>query len=148
MAKQKMTKQEQFHELSEDTIEVFKNIEKEYAFAFDIKYVFQGNAKSKKLIEIKKIPDNYSVLLKDTDVLVQINEDFFIKMDDDIIHILFEQELDKLETNMDKGTIKIVQHSIKANPGLFNKYESGGVLRANEIQKLMSEQKEDEESLN
>lgn len=147
MAKVKMTKEEQYHVLDEDTINVFKDIEKDYAFAFDIKYQFQGNAKSKKLIEIKKIADNFSVLLN-ADILVLINEDYLIKMDDDIIRILFEQEIDKLETNMDKGTIKIVQHSIKANPGLFNKYESGGVLRANEIQKLMSEQKDDEESLN
>lgn len=144
MAKNKMTKEEQYHELSEDTINKFKEIESNFAFAFDIKYFFQGNAKAKKLIEIKKIPDNYSVHLN-ADILVSINEDFYMELDDDIIQILFEQELDKVQPNMDKGTIKIVQHSIKANPGIFSKHNPDNVLRANEVERLLNEQKDDKE---
>lgn len=140
----KMTKEEQYHELSEDTIKTFKEIEEDFAFMIDIKYQFQGNAKGKKLIEVKKIADNYSVLLK-ADILVLINEDYFMQLEDDIIKILFAQELDKLHPDIDKGTIKVAPHAFRANPGLFNKYDSDGVLRANEIQEQLRTQKDAEE---
>lgn len=139
-----MTKEEQYHELNEDTINTFTEIESDFAFMVDVKYKFQGNAKSKKLIEVKKIADNYSVLLN-ADILVLINEDYLMQMDDEIIKILFSQELDKIQTDIDKGTVKISPHAFRANPGLFNKYDSDGVLRANEIQEQLRTQKDAEE---
>lgn len=145
MGKEKMSKEDQYHVLDDDTIQMFKEIEEQCAFMTDIKYQFQGNAKSKKLIEIKKIADNYSVLLK-ADILVIINEDYLMKMDEEIINILVAQELDKVEVDIDKGTIKVKPHAFKANPGLFNKYDSDGVLRANEIQYMLATQKDAEES--
>ena len=139
-----MLKTEQFYELDEDIISEFKEVEKEFSFAFDIKYSFLNNNKLKKLIEIKKIPDSYAVLLG-TEVLVTMNEDFYGQMDKDIIKILWEQEIDKIEMNMDKGTIKLAQSSLKTSTGLCRKYTYDNVERANETQRLLAEQKKDKD---
>lgn len=138
-----MLKEEQYYELDQDIIDFFKTIEKDFAFALNIDYYFQANTKQKKLIIIKKIPDNYAVMLKST-VLVTVNEDYFNKMDDDMRKILFEQELDKIQFNMDKGTLKVTQPGLKTSTGIIKKHTYESVERANETERILAEEKENE----
>ena len=137
-----MDKTEKFHELEEDIIEFFNNIEKDFGFAMNIKYIFQANVKQKSLIKITKIPDNYSVILK-SDMLVTVNESYFDQLDDEIRTILFEQEIDKIHINLEKGTLKLVQPNLKTSVGLIKRHTYEMVERANETERLLSEQKKD-----
>lgn len=135
-----MLKTEQFYELHEEIIKFFKEIENEFAFAMSFRYTFQTNNKLKKLIEIKKLPDNIAVLLN-SEVLVTINDDYYSKLDEEIIKILFEQEIDKIHINLEKGTIKIVQPNLKTTTGLVKKFSYEKVERAYETQRLLVENK-------
>lgn len=139
-----MLKTEQYYELDEDIISYFKETEKDFAFAFDIKYVFVANTKQKKLIELKKIPDAYAVLLN-SEIMVSVNEDFYAKLDEDTRKILVEQEIDKIVPNLEKGTFKITQPKFKTSIGIIKKYTYENVERANETERLLSEQKQDAE---
>jgi hypothetical protein len=135
-----MLKTEQYFELDQDIIDYFKDLEKNFSFAIDIKYLFQTNTKLKQLISIKKIPDNFAVILN-AEVLVTVNEDYFNKMDDTIRKILFEQEIDKIIPNLEKGSLKIVQPSLKTSAGIVKKFSYEKVERANETQRLLVENK-------
>jgi hypothetical protein len=135
-----MLKTEQYFELDQDIIDYFKDLEKNFSFAIDIKYLFQTNTKLKQLISIKKIPDNFAVILN-AEVLVTVNEDYFNKMDDSIRKILFEQEIDKIIPNLEKGSLKIVQPSLKTSAGIVKKFSYEKVERANETQRLLVENK-------
>jgi len=137
-----MLKTEQYYKLDEDIIDYFKNIERDFAFALNIDYLFQANTKQKQLITVKKIADNLAVLLE-AELLVTVNEHYFNVMDDDMIKILFEQEIDKILPNLEKGTIKIVQPSLKTSAGIVKKFTYVNVERANETQRLLAENKED-----
>ena len=130
-----MLKTEQFYELDEDIIDFFKEVEKDFAFAISVKYTYQANNKQKKLIEIKKLPDNIAVILK-SKLLVSVNEDYFNKLDEEIDKILFEQELDKIQMNLEKGTIKVKQPGLKTSVNLVKKFTYEKVERAFETQRL------------
>jgi len=138
-----MLKTEQFFELDQDIIDFFKKIENDFAFAMSFKYTFQANTKLKKLIEIKKLPDNIAILL-DSEVLVTVNEDYFNKLDEEINKILFEQEIDKIHINLEKGSIKIIQPGLKTTTGLVKKFSYEKVERAYETQRLLVESKNEE----
>ena len=135
-----MLKTEQFYELDEDIIDFFKEVEKDFVFPISVKYTFQANNKQKKLIEIKKLPDNLAVILK-SEIIVTVNEDYYNKLDEEINKILFEQELDKIHMNLEKGTIKIKQPSLKTSVGLVKKFSYEKVERAFETQRLLVESK-------
>jgi pyruvate/2-oxoglutarate/acetoin dehydrogenase E1 component len=138
-----MLKTEQYYELDQDIIDYFKELERDYAFALDIDYIFQANTKQKQLITIKKISDNLAVLLK-AELIVTVNEHYFNVMDDSIRKVLFEQELDKIVPNLEKGTIKLVQPTLKTSAGIVKKFTYESVERANETQRLLAENKMDE----
>jgi pyruvate/2-oxoglutarate/acetoin dehydrogenase E1 component len=138
-----MLKTEQYYGLDQDIIDYFKDLEKNFSFALDIKYLFQANTKQKQLITVKKIPDNYAVILE-AELLVTVNEEYFNVMDDNIRKILFEQEIDKIIPNLEKGTLKIVQPSLKTSAGIVKKFTYESVERANETQRLLAENKLEE----
>jgi hypothetical protein len=138
-----MLKTEQYFELDQDIIDLFKGIEREFAFALDINYTFQTNTKLKQLITVKKVPDNFAVLLK-SEIIVTVNENYFNLMDDDIRRILFEAEIDKIVPNFEKGTLKIVQPSLKTTAGMVKKHTYEKIERANETQRLLAENKGEE----
>ena len=139
-----MLKTDQYYELDQDIIDKFKDIEKDFALALDFNYVFQANTKQKCLITVKKVPDNLAVLIK-SELLVTINEKFFDSMDDEIIRILFESEIDKIHPNMEKGTIKLVQPSLKTTSGMVKKHTYGGIERAYETERLLVESKDEDQ---
>ena len=138
-----MLKTEQYYELDQDIIDYFKELERDFSFALDINYLFQTNTKQKQLITVKKVADNFAVLLK-SEILVTVNENYFNLMDDDIRRVLFESEIDKIVPNLEKGTLKIVQPSLKTTAGIVKKFTYEKVERANETQRLLAESKGEE----
>lgn len=131
-----MLKTEQFYDLDESIIDFFKKIEQEFVFAIDFKYTFIANNKQKKLITIKKIADDYAILLN-SEIIVTVNDILFDKLDDEIKTILFEQELDKIIPNLEKGTFNISQPTLKTSMGVIKKHSYEQVERANETERML-----------
>lgn len=138
-----MQKTEQYYELDKEIIDFFNEKEREFGFAMNIKYIFQANCKQKSLIKINKLADNYAILLN-ADMLVTVNDMYFDKFDEEIQSILFEQEIDKIQVNLDKGTFKLVQPNLKTSIGIIKRHTYESVERANETERLLSESKGEE----
>lgn len=139
-----MLKTEQYYELDEEIIEFFKSIEQEFVFAIDFKYIYITNNKQKKLISIKKIADHYAVLLN-AEIIVTVNDKIFDKLDKEIKTILFEQELDKIIPNLEKGSFTISQPTLKTSMGIIKKHTYEQVERANEVERMLVKGDKDSE---
>ena len=133
-----------FNKLESDIVEFFEDRLKNFNIPIDIGFEFQSNSKQKsQLIKLTKIPDQYSVLLN-KDILVQVNEEYFDAFDEDAKKILFDQEIDKINFNLEKGTFKIGKSNIVTSQGIVEKYTYEQVQRALEIERLYEEQKKDQ----
>ena len=137
-----MTK-DRYKELSDYIVDFFKNLEQELTLPVDLKYVYQADNKQKTLITIFKIPDKYSVLLKNADLLVTFNEDYFDAFDEQSIKILIEQELALIEFNLDKGTLKMGKPDLITSTSIISKYTLKLVEKANGVAKLYIDQQLD-----
>jgi len=136
---------EKFKKCESDIIEYFNKIEKETSLPIEIRFVLQINTKLKSLIKISKIPEQYVDLLKG-DLLVWFNEEYFDNLEDEDKRILIEQELSRVECNLEKGTIKLGRPNLQTSIMLVHKYTWEKVEKANEGEKLFGEQKDDRES--
>lgn len=133
---------ERFYELSEDTVGEFNEVFFKKAFPVTIKLQFIGDTKQKTLIKITKLPDDISFILS-KEVKVIINEDLLNSYDDESIQILFEQEIDKIDINIETGKIKIKKTDLNTFSSIVNKYGVDAVARANKVEELYQEQKKD-----
>jgi hypothetical protein len=131
-----------FYQLSQETISDFEDIFKKKAFPVDTKFQYLGNAKQKRLIEISKINDKFCFII-DKELLVSINEDIMMTFDDESVGILFEQEIDKISINLDSGKIKMVRPDLTTFSSLITKYGIEKVARANSLEDLYGQQKQD-----
>jgi hypothetical protein len=136
---------DRFYELSEDTISDFYTIFNKKSFPVSMKFQFQGDQKQKGIISITKVPDKYAAILE-KELLISINEDLLTAYDDESITILFEQEIDKININIDSGKIKLVRTDLNTFSGLVNKYGVEKVARANKVEELYQEQQKDAKS--
>jgi hypothetical protein len=133
---------DRFYELSEDTINDFMSQFRSKSFPIEMKFQFIGDSKQKNLIKIAKIADDYSFVLQ-KELKVTINEDLLNAYDEESIQILFEQEIDKININLDSGKIKLVKTDLNTFSGLVNKYGVEKVARANKVEELYQEQQKD-----
>lgn len=134
---------EDFKKLETDVVDFFNKIKSQLSFPIDLKIKFQSAIKQKKLIKITKIPDHYSTAFN-YDLLVQINESYFDSFDEEINTILIEQELARLEFNLEKGTFKLVRPDFSTTFGVIRKFTTEKVERALESEKLYEQQKEED----
>ena len=139
-----------FYEVSEDTINDFFEVFDKKSFPIKIDFQFLGHRKQKGLIKISKISDQYSAILaielgSPRELLVTINEDLMDAFDDESRTILIEQEIDKINMNVESGKIKLVKTDLNTFASLVNKYGVEKVSRANQVESLFIEQKEDSE---
>lgn len=141
---------ENFYEVSEDTIADFNEVFDKKSFPVKIDFQFLGHKKQKGLIKISKISDQYSAILaielgSMRELLVTINEDLMDAFDEESRTILIEQEIDKISMNVESGKIKLVKTDLNTFASLVNKYGVEKVSRANSVESLFIEQKEDSE---
>jgi hypothetical protein len=139
-----------FYEVSEDTISDFFEVFDKKSFPIKIDFQFLGHRKQKGLIKISKISDQYSAILaielgSPRELLVTINEDLMDAFDEESRTILIEQEIDKINMNVESGKIKLVKTDLNTFASLVNKYGVEKVSRANQVESLFIEQKEDSE---
>lgn len=135
-------KEEQYTELDIDIIKYFNELEKNFAFPINLKYIFQNNMKQKQLIKVSKLSPPYAQLLNG-DILITVNEAFFDAFDDEIKEILFTQEIDKINIDLEKDTIKIGQLNLKTSFGIIKRFSYEKVEKALEVEKLFEEQQKD-----
>ena len=133
-----------FYQLSEDTVSKFFEIFNKKTFPVSIKFQFMGDEKQKELIKIKLIAPNYAFITQ-KDLLVTINEDILNVFDDESVTILFEQEIDKINMNIETGKIKLLKTDLNTFSSLVNKYGVEKVARANKVEELYKEQRKDAE---
>jgi hypothetical protein len=133
---------DRFYELSEDTINDFYNIFNKKSFPISLKFQFIGDSKQKNLIKIAKIADDYSFVLQ-KELKITINEDLLNAYDEESSTILFEQEIDKININLDSGKVKLVKTDLNTFSSLVNKYGVEKVAKANKVEELYQEQQKD-----
>jgi hypothetical protein len=131
-----------FYELSEDTISTFFEVFNKKAFPVSVKFQFEGDEKQKELIKISVIPPKFSFLLQ-KEILVSINEDLMMVFDEESVTILIEQEIDKININVESGKIKLGKTDLNTFSSIVNKYGVEKVARANKVEELYKEQKQD-----
>ena len=87
---------------------------------------------------------NFISFLKEAETL--FNEELMEKFDDVARNILIEQEVDKLSIDIGTGKIKMIKPDLTTFASLVNKYGIEEVSRANQVEILSVQQKEDQES--
>jgi hypothetical protein len=131
-----------FYELSEDTISKFFEVFNKKTFPVSIKFQFEGDEKQKELIKISVVPPKFQFIIG-KDLLISINEDILNVFDDESVTILLEQEIDKINMNIETGKIKLVKTDLNTFSSLVNKYGVEKVARANKVEELYKEQQKD-----
>lgn len=127
-----------YQELSNQAIvETFNNILEGKYLPIEINFQFTAVTKGKKLIVMKRIPENLEVVLN-KHIQVIVNEDIFDKMDESSIEILFEQEIEKISYNMNTGKISLTDPKLKVFPGIVTKYGIEDIARAYDIEEAAS----------
>ena len=76
-------------------------------------------------------------------VTLSVNEDLYDKLDEDLLIILFEQEIDKITIDSNSGKIVMAKPDLVTFSPLINKYGHEKVLQANQVDVLSSEQEDD-----
>ena len=131
-----------FYEISEDTTGKFFEIFNKKSFPLSIKFQFIGDEKQKELIKVSLINPKISFLLG-KEILISVNEDIMNAFDDESVTILMEQEIDKININIETGKIKLVKTDLNTFSSIVNKYGVEKVARANKVEELYQEQKKD-----
>ena len=80
------------------------------------------------------------------ELLVTINEDLMDAFDEESRTILIEQEIDKINMNLESGKIKLVGTDFNTFSSIVVKYGVEKVSRANQVETLFAEQKEDKDN--
>ena len=133
---------DKFYEVSEDAIARFYEVFNKKSFPVSIKFQFVGCEKQKELIKVSKIADHFAFILQ-KEILVSINDDLMSVFDDESITILIEQEIDKININIETGKIKFIKTDLNTFSAIVNKYGVEKVARANKVEELYNEQKKD-----
>ena len=131
-----------FYELSDDTVNQFNSVFNTKSFPIQVGFQFVGSESQKQLINIAKLPDQYSFLLG-KELLVMMNEDLLNIFDAESIKILIEQELDKVSINVESGKIKMIRPDLNTFASIINKWGTEKVMRANQVEDLYQKQKSD-----
>ena len=131
-----------FYELSEDTISKFFEVFNKKTFPVSIKFQFEGDEKQKELIKISVVPPKFQFIIG-KDILISINEDILNVFDDESVTILLEQEIDKINMNIETGKIKLIKTDLNTFSSLVNKYGVEKVAKANKVEELYKEQQKD-----
>lgn len=133
---------DRFYKVSQDTINDFFKIFDKKAFPLPLKFEFLGDNKQKALIKISKLTDDISFILG-KELKVIVNEELMDVYDEESVEILIEQEIDKITMNLDSGKIKMIKPDLSTFSSLVNKYGLEKVSRANKVEELYQQQKED-----
>lgn len=131
-----------FYKVESDAKDKFYDVFNKKSFPVSIKFEFLGCETQKKMIDISKVPDKYA-FITEKDILVLINEDLMNVFDEESITILIEQEIDKINMNVETGKIKLIKPDLSTFSSLINKYGVEKIARANKVEELYQQQVKD-----
>lgn len=133
-----------FYELSADSLQEVNDIINEMAMPFNIKKEIIGASGQKTLIKLQKASPfvNYKTGIE---LFIFINEDYLAALDNETSKILIHQELDRIETDIAKGTFKFGKFRLQTNEGILSRYGIEAVSRANQLSTIFTEQKADDD---
>lgn len=136
------TEVEKYYDLGEDTIDIIQRLIDNMAIPFNIRIKYTGNSKLKQVVKLQKMSDIVTHIAN-IDLIIYINEDYFITLEEKNAEILIYQELDRLEFDLQKGTFKIAPFQLQTNTGVLKKYGIDAVSQANQLTDLLTQQKAD-----
>ena len=128
-----------FYDVSQETCDIFAEIARKKILN-EVSFQFIGSDSQKTIIKISKLSDQYVYMLN-KNVLVSINEVLMADFDEESINILFEQEIDKISSNIETGKVKLRKTDINTFASLINKYGIEKISRANQLAEITSELK-------
>lgn len=131
-----------FHDLGEDTLDAIKSIIDQLALPFNLKIKYLGDPKQKRLIKLQKT-NKVTEHLTAIDLVIFVNEDYFIKLESKNAEILLYQEIDRLQFDINKGTFKIAKFPLQTTTGVLKKFGIDAVAEANELSDLYTKQQKD-----
>ena len=135
---------DKFYDLSEDVIATFTEIYNSKSFPINIAFKYIGASKQKQLIKVSKLSDEWS-FITGKDMKVSINEEIFDKFDEESKRILMEQALDKYYVDAN-GNIKTTKPDFVTSSGMINKYGTEKLGRAFQVEDLLEQQTQDEQT--
>ena len=135
---------DKYSELDEHTIALFEAQIAKLAFPMRINFRLLGDSKQKKLIVIKKVNPVMEFITKHQ-IMVFINEALLDLLDVDkaTVEILFSEELNNINVNLEKGTIKIGKHNLNTSTGVIDKFGLEEVKRAKDLERLTLQQSDE-----
>ena len=139
-----MSTEAQFYDLSPDTTDAVTALIDKMALPFNIKHKIVGNTKLKKLIKLQKTSD-INQYLTSIDLIIMINEDYYIALEEKNTEILIAQELDRIQFDIAKGSFKLAKFELQTNSGILKKYGIDAVAEANQISDAYKQQKADKD---
>jgi len=131
-----------FYQVSSDAKDTFFDVFNKKTLPVSVKFEFIGNETQKEMIKLTKIPDQYA-FLHEKELLISINEDLMNVFDEESKEILIEQELDKVNINIETGKIKLIKPDLSTFSSLINKYGVEKIARANKVEELYQQQVKD-----
>lgn len=131
-----------FYDLEENSIEQINNIIDSMSFPFNIKRKIIGVSNQKCLIKLAKTSP-ITTHLSGIELLICINEDYLVALEEECSKILIHQELDRIETDIQKGSFKLGKFKLQTNEGILHKYGIDAVAKANQLSDLYTKQKKD-----
>lgn len=148
MKKEKKEKKEElpkYYDLQDETVDRVNSVIDKMSLPFKLKTKMIGVNKQKQMLKIQKASPVLSHFM-DIDLVIYVNEENLEFLDETSANILIHQELDRLEMDIEKGTIKIGKFRLQTNEGILNKYGIEAVAKANQLSELVHKQKKDADS--
>lgn len=131
-----------FYDLDETSLEQINGIIDSLSFPFNIKMKMIGVSNQKCLIKLTKTSP-ITTHLSGIELLICINEDYLVSLEEENSKILIHQELDRIETDIQKGSFKLGKFKLQTNEGILHKYGIDAVAKANQLSDLYTKQKKD-----
>lgn len=98
-------------------------------------YCLVGNNNLKAALKLNKLSESYQLLIG-SDIMITVNESILLTAPEDIQRILIEQELHRIEFNLDRGTFKIKRLDLSSLPALTQRHSPADLIRAQEYVNL------------
>lgn len=127
-----------YYDLNEDTIEFINECLSGIYIPVKLKIEYLGATNLKKYpIKLVKPNDMFNHLLG-KELVILVNEEMLEKLDDASQKIVVEQELNKIEYNLEKGKLSLSNSNYSTDVGILNKYEKADVVRAMTLVKAIA----------
>lgn len=135
---------ERYTEITDETKALFEETIAKLAFPMRLNFRLVGDPKLKKLISVKKTNPVVEFITQHQ-IFVFINEDLLDLIDTNVeaVNILFTEELNTIQVDLGKGTIKLGKHNLNTSTSVIDKFGLEPVKAAKDLERLTIKQTDD-----